>query len=60
MNRYRLTVEFDGRNFMGWQRQKHGATIQGSIEEAGASIAGQPTPVQAAGRTDAGVHDRPY
>ena len=56
MNRYRLTVEFDGRNFMGWQRQKHGATIQGSIEEAGASIAGQPTPVQAAGRTDAGVH----
>lgn len=56
MNRYRLTVEFDGRNFMGWQRQKHGATIQGSIEEAGASIAGQATPVQAAGRTDAGVH----
>lgn len=56
MKRYRLTVEFDGRPFMGWQRQKHGPSVQGAIEEAGFSITNHPSPVQAAGRTDAGVH----
>jgi tRNA U38,U39,U40 pseudouridine synthase TruA len=34
MTRFRLTVEFDGRPFMGWQRQAHGPSVQQSIEEA--------------------------
>lgn len=56
MTRFRLTVEFDGRPFMGWQRQAHGPSVQQAIEEAVARIAGGPAAVHAAGRTDAGVH----
>jgi tRNA pseudouridine38-40 synthase len=58
MTRFRMTVEFDGRPFMGWQRQAHGPTVQQSIEEAITAITGETPPVQAAGRTDAGVHAR--
>ena len=52
-----LEVEYDGAPFMGWQRQKHGLTVQQVIEEAAAALCGgiQPAAV-AAGRTDAGVH----
>lgn len=56
MTRFRLTVEYDGRAFMGWQRQAHGPSIQQAIEEAAATIVGEPVAVHAAGRTDAGVH----
>lgn len=56
MTRFRLTIEFDGRPFMGWQRQAHGPSIQQAIEEAVFAITGERTPVHAAGRTDAGVH----
>ena len=56
MTRFRLTVEFDGRPFMGWQRQAHGPSVQQAIEEAVRAIIGEDATVHAAGRTDAGVH----
>jgi tRNA pseudouridine38-40 synthase len=56
MTRFRLTVEFDGRPFMGWQRQAHGPSVQAAIEEAIHTITGETVVVNAAGRTDAGVH----
>lgn len=58
MMRYRFTVEFDGRPFMGWQRQAHGATVQQAIEEAITAVTGEAAVIHAAGRTDAGVHGR--
>jgi tRNA pseudouridine38-40 synthase len=58
MTRFRLTVEFDGRFFMGWQRQAHGPSVQQTIEEAVHSITGKEVVLHAAGRTDAGVHAR--
>jgi tRNA pseudouridine38-40 synthase len=58
MTRYRLTVEFDGRPFMGWQRQPHGPSVQGAIEDAAREILYEPIAVHAAGRTDAGVYSR--
>jgi len=54
--RFRLTLEYDGRPFMGWQRQTHGPSVQQAVETAILEISGQPTAVHAAGRTDAGVH----
>lgn len=56
MTRFRLTIEYDGRPFMGWQRQAHGPSVQQAIEQAMQAITGQPALVQTAGRTDAGVH----
>ena len=56
MTRFRLTVEYDGRPFMGWQRQAHGPSVQQAIEEAVAAITGEKAVLHAAGRTDAGVH----
>lgn len=56
MTRFALTVEFDGRPFMGWQRQAHGPSVQQAIEEAAFAITGEAVAVHAAGRTDAGVH----
>lgn len=56
MTRFALTVEFDGRPFMGWQRQAHGPSVQQAIEDAARSITGEEIIVHAAGRTDAGVH----
>ncbi len=56
MTRFRLTVEFDGRPFMGWQRQAHGPSVQAALEDAVKAITGEDVIVYAAGRTDAGVH----
>jgi tRNA pseudouridine38-40 synthase len=56
MTRFRLTVEYDGRPFMGWQRQAHGPSVQQALEEAVKAITGEEATVHAAGRTDAGVH----
>lgn len=56
MTRFSLTVEFDGRPFMGWQRQAHGPSVQQAIEEAAYAVTGETVTVHAAGRTDAGVH----
>ena len=56
MTRFALTVEFDGRPFMGWQRQSHGPTVQQAIEDAAHSVVSEEVILHAAGRTDAGVH----
>jgi tRNA pseudouridine38-40 synthase len=56
MTRFRLTVEFDGAPFMGWQRQAHGPSVQQAIEEAVEAVTGEQVVSHAAGRTDAGVH----
>jgi tRNA pseudouridine38-40 synthase len=56
VTRFRLTIEYDGRPFLGWQRQVNGATVQGAIEAAFLAITGETIAVLAAGRTDAGVH----
>ncbi|MBK9031367.1 MAG: tRNA pseudouridine(38-40) synthase TruA [Myxococcales bacterium] len=52
----RLTVEYDGAEFGGWQRQNNAPTVQGHLEAALAQLLTTPTPVRGASRTDAGVH----
>jgi len=54
--RYRLTLEYDGGPFVGWQRQAEGASVQGALEDAIAKFSGTRVTVSGAGRTDAGVH----
>ena len=58
MTRYKLTIEYVGTDYAGWQRQEEGGpkTIQGEIEAAIQAFSGQETTIQCAGRTDAGVH----
>jgi len=56
VTRFALTVEYDGRPFMGWQRQDHGPSVQAAIERAAREILQEGVTVHAAGRTDAGVH----
>ena len=53
---YKLTLAYDGTDFLGWQRQPSGRTIQGELEKALARLAGGRVAVHGAGRTDAGVH----
>jgi tRNA pseudouridine38-40 synthase len=56
MTRWRLTIEYDGSPFMGWQRQDHGPSVQQTLEEALQRMTGELGQFIAAGRTDAGVH----
>lgn len=56
MPRYKLIVEYDGKPFCGWQRQAHDLSVQQVLEEAIARFSGETVAIQAAGRTDAGVH----
>jgi tRNA pseudouridine38-40 synthase len=56
VTRWRLTIEYDGGPFMGWQRQEHGPSVQQTIEQAIHRMTGELATVHAAGRTDAGVH----
>ena len=56
MTRWKLTLEYDGGPFAGWQRQDNGPSIQASLEEAIQKFCGETVTVAGAGRTDAGVH----
>ncbi len=56
MPRYRITIEYDGTPFVGWQRQADGATVQGALEDALVKFTGEVVGVRGAGRTDSGVH----
>ena len=56
MPRYALAVEYDGSEFLGWQSQTHGPTLQQTLERALSAIAVAPITVVCAGRTDSGVH----
>jgi tRNA pseudouridine38-40 synthase len=53
---FKLTLQYDGTDHVGWQRQPGGASIQGAVEEALRPIEGDHVTVHGAGRTDAGVH----
>lgn len=55
-NRYKLTFEYDGTNFNGWQNQPEGRTVQGVIEKALSTFYQKQIEVIGQGRTDAGVH----
>ena len=56
MPRYKLTLEYDGTPFVGWQRQENGPSVAGALAEAIERFAGERPDVSGAGRTDAGVH----
>ena len=56
MQRYKITIEYDGRPYFGWQRQDGQPSVQQALEEAAANVDGAPVLMQGAGRTDRGVH----
>jgi tRNA pseudouridine38-40 synthase len=56
MPSFKLTLAYDGTNYVGWQRQASGTSVQGLLEEALEALEGHPVAVHGAGRTDAGVH----
>jgi tRNA pseudouridine38-40 synthase len=56
VTRWRLTIEYEGGPFMGWQRQEHGPSVQQTLEKALHRMTGEQAVFTAAGRTDAGVH----
>ncbi|MEX2604808.1 MAG: tRNA pseudouridine(38-40) synthase TruA [Gracilimonas sp.] len=58
MPRYKLTIEYDGTHFSGWQIQPNALTVEQTLEEAFSKILQQPVDLAGQGRTDAGVHAR--
>jgi len=56
MPRYRLTIEYNGSQFSGWQRQENAPSVQEALEEAIFELSAERVTVTGAGRTDAGVH----
>ena len=56
MHKYKLIIEYDGNNFVGWQRQENGISIQSSIEKAIKKLSNEDITLIGAGRTDSGVH----
>ena len=58
MTRWKLTLEYEGSEFSGWQRQENALSVQQVIEEAIKKFSGEVVTLFVAGRTDAGVHAR--
>ncbi len=56
MTRWKLTIEYDGRPYSGWQHQDHAPSVQAAIETSIFKFCGQKIRIHVAGRTDAGVH----
>tara|TARA_B100001059_G_C17697277_1_gene508162 strand:- start:113 stop:847 length:735 start_codon:yes stop_codon:yes gene_type:complete len=56
MPNYKITVEYDGTNFVGWQQQTNGVSVQSSLQDSVFKLSGEKVVVYGAGRTDAGVH----
>ena len=56
MHNYKIVVEYDGTNFVGWQQQENGQSIQAALQEAVVKLSGEKVTIFGAGRTDAGVH----
>src|SRR5436305_9298068 len=56
MPRYKLTIEYDGQPFVGWQIQDNGPSVQGALTAAAERFCGETVSIHGAGRTDAGVH----
>lgn len=56
MRAFKLTLEYDGSKFSGWQTQINARTVQGELQKAADELFGLPVDIQGAGRTDAGVH----
>ena len=56
MPKYKITIEYDGSSYIGWQRQDNGISIQEEIEKAITQLTGEKIIIFGAGRTDAGVH----
>ncbi|KPQ26693.1 MULTISPECIES: tRNA pseudouridine(38-40) synthase TruA [unclassified Halomonas] len=54
--RLAMAIEYDGTRFCGFQRLKHAASVQASVEDALSKVAGAPVQIHASGRTDSGVH----
>lgn len=60
MRNIKLTIEYDGTNYLGWQRQKVGNTIQGTLEEAIEVLTNETVETIGSSRTDAGVHAKGF
>lgn len=58
MHTIRLTIEYDGANYIGWQWQPEGESLQKLVEQAISQVTGEPVRLHSSGRTDAGVHAR--
>ena len=56
MQTFKLTLEYDGSKFSGWQDQINARTVQGELKQAAAELFRTEVEIQGAGRTDAGVH----
>ncbi len=56
MRNIKLVIEYDGKDFNGWQKQPNKLNIQGTIEKAIEFVTKEPVELMASGRTDAGVH----
>lgn len=56
MPRYKMTIEYDGTDFCGWQKQQQGVSVQGVLEDALSVFSHEKSEIYGSGRTDAGVH----
>ena len=56
MHNYKIILEYDGTNFVGWQQQENGQSLQATLQDAAFKLIGEKVKIFGAGRTDAGVH----